>query len=636
MRRALSRRTALRVALAASAGALTWIASSCSEGLPSGPETFASTTLRIVVAHDTIVVGDSSTAQAEARDAAGGLIQGLSFTWASSDPTVVGLAGSSVTSADVTSGRVQRLVGKHTGRSNVTLALPDPRFVASNVSRTETAVVGGVRVLTTRDSGLTAINDTGRAIASGLVRTNGALVPQPSQGSLHWSHLGTHTAVVGAGDTIRYIARSNGTDTLIAAADFCLAGAKCADTVIVRVAQQLSLSLSSRIFRAWSFGDSLGPTVTLADRRGNGLAGTSIRLVPATAADSAIVSVTAPVGINDPSTGRSAASLLVAKGNGTAKVRVLGLAPDGSVAATDSVTEIVRQVARHVAVEPLRATVSTIDSIPIRALARDARGNPIADATVTIDASGLTVNGIWVGPTPLGTVTSLTGTIVPTASGSSLPENNPLAPQIAVITDQAFINTRSVDTVTAGATQRTFNTLVFDSTGAVAAGTWIRFRASAGVTPDSVQVNASGVAVVVWTPRDVAGTYTLTGVRSGSPLSTLTDSAGRIIIRRSVEVKPSDPDASTTTAAISATSIATNGTATVTVVVKDIFGNTVTNATAASFAATTTRGTLSIASCTNGVCTMTYTAPAAAGADDVTIKIGGTDVVNSPLVLTIT
>jgi hypothetical protein len=47
---------------------------SCSENLPNGPNTFAAT-IKIVVPHDTLVVGDSSSAQAIATDGAGRTIQ---------------------------------------------------------------------------------------------------------------------------------------------------------------------------------------------------------------------------------------------------------------------------------------------------------------------------------------------------------------------------------------------------------------------------------------------------------------------------------------------------------------------------------------------------------------------------------
>jgi hypothetical protein len=494
-----------------------------------------------------------------------------------------------------------------------------------------------VKVLSTHDSTLTAVNDTGFAIAAGMVRSNGALVTRVSQG-LRWIHLGSHTTVVGAGDTIRYIAKSNGADTLIATHDLCLVSAKCADTAVVHVSQQLTLTLSDHAFLAWSFSDSLGPTATLADRRGNGLAGTTVRFIPATVADSAVVRVSAPLGVSNPSTGRLAAPKLISIGNGTAKVNVFALAPDGiSILGVDSVTETVRQVARRVAVDPLRALVTFIDSIPIKPVARDARGAEIADATVTTAVSGSVFNnGIWLGPNPF-TSSGTQATITPALTGIALPSSNPLAPQVSVVIDQAVIALGALDTVKAGTTTRTVSATVFDSNAVVAIGSWVRFRASAGVTPDSVQVDGSGFATVNWVPPNLAGPYTLTGVRGKqTAMTTVADSAGRIVIRRSVVVIASDPDALTSTVSVSATTIASNGTATVTIVVKDHFGNTVKTATPADFVLTTSRGAFSALACVQGVCTATYTAPATAGADNVTVKILGVDILSSPIVLTIT
>jgi hypothetical protein len=630
--RSLIARTA-RIGLVAMAPL--FVAVSCNENLPSGPNTFGAT-IKINVAHDTLVVGDSSVAQAVATDDNGRTIQSLTYTWSSADATILALAdpGSNV---DATAGRTRTLVGKKTGHSIVTLALPDPRFVVSNVARNETVVVGGVKVLSTRDSTLTAVNDTGFAIAAGLVRANGALVTRVSQG-LRWVHLGSHMTVVGTGDTVRYIAKSNGADTLIATHDLCLASAKCADTAIVRVSQQLSLTISQRSFLVWSFSDSVGPTVTLADRRGNGLAGTTVRFIPQTAADSAVVRVTPPLGLSNPATGAIAAPKLVSIGNGTAKVNVFALAPDGfSILGIDSVTTIVRQVARRVAVEPLRGLVTFIDSIPIKPLARDARGAEIADATVTAVATGSAFNnGIWLGPNPFA-ASGTQATVTPTLTGVALPSSNPLAPQVAVITDPAVITLGALDTVIAGTTTRVVSTTVLDSNAVAAVGSWVRFRASAGVTPDSVPVDGNGLATVTWVPPNIAGPYTLTGVRGKpTPLTALSDSAGRIVMRRSTVVIASDPDASTSTVTVSASSIAINGTATITIVVKDQFGNTVKTATPTSFVMTPTRGALGPASCNQGVCTATYTAPTTAGGDTITVTILGIGILGSPIVLTIT
>jgi hypothetical protein len=180
-------------------------------------------------------------------------------------------------------------------------------------------------------------------------------------------------------------------------------------------------------------------------------------------------------------------------------------------------------------------------------------------------------------------------------------------------------------------------TTVFDSNAVAAIGSWVRFRASAGATPDSVQVDGNGFATVTWVPPNLAGPYTLTGIRGKqTPMTTVADSAGRIVIRRSVVVIANDPDAATSTVSVSASTIASNGTATVTIVVKDHFGNTVKTATPADFALTTSRGAFSALACVQGVCTATYTAPATAGADNITVKILGVDIVFSPIVLTIT
>jgi hypothetical protein len=613
-----------------------FFALSCSENLPNGPNTFAAT-IKIGVAHDTLVVGDSSAVQAIATDAAGNTIQSLSFAWTSADSTIVGFAAPAAT-ADGSSGRTRTLIGKRSGRAVVTLTLPDPRFVTANAPRTETVVVGGVRILSTHDSTLTAVNDTAFAIAAALVRSNGALVTRASQG-IRWIHLGSHTTVVGTGDTIRYIARSNGADTVIATHDFCLVSAKCADTAIVRVSQQLTMTLSSHAFLSWSFADSLGPTVTLADRRGNGLAGTSVRLVPATATDSLVVKVSPPFGTSNTATGVVAAPRLISIGNGSARVGVFGVAPDGvSILGVDSITDVVRQVARRVAVEPLRALVTTIDSVPIHPLARDARGGVILDATVSTTEFGIVRNGVWAGPNPIASG-STNGTITPTLTGIALPSENPLAPQVPVVVDAAIISISALDTVKAGATQKVVSVAVLDSNAVPAAGSFVRFRASAGVTPDSVQVNSGGAATVTWTPPDIAGPYTLTGVRGAqTPLSTLTDSLGRIVMRRSVVVIASDPDATKSNASISATTIAVTGTATLTITVKDIFGNIVKTATPAAFTATVTRGALSGMACTLGICTATYTAPATVGTgtDAISVKILGVDILFSPIALTIT
>jgi hypothetical protein len=613
---------------------------SCTENLPSGPANFAAT-LSIVTVRDTLVVGDSGTANAVAKDDQGRQIQGLSFTWTSSDPNTIGLA-----SVTPDSGRTQRLIAKRTGPSSVTLALPDARFAATNVTRAELGVVAGIRVLSTKDSTLTSVNDTGFAIAQGLVHANGATVGRSSMG-LRWTHLGQHMALVGQGDTVGYIAKSNGADTLIALHDYCLAGAKCADTVVTRVNQQLLLTLSTKNFQAWSFSDSVGPTITLADRRGNGLLGASIRLVPATAADSLLVKISAPIGTSNPATGAMAAPKMIASGNGSAKVYVRGIGADGiSVVATDSVVLVVRQVARRVAVEPLRAIVTSNDSIPIRPIARDARGFTIADATITVAGTGMTVNGIWGVPTVVTDTTF--GRLTPTLTGVALPSSNPAAPQVAVSIDSASITLLKPDTLVAVDTAtRPTSVVILDSTAVPAVAKVVNFSATAGVVPSVASGDANGIVNVTWLPPDTVGTtsptppgiYYLTGARATAlPMNTLADSAGRIVVRRSIVVKADTSSASKSTLETStATPAAGSSTTTLTVTLRDRFNNIYQKGLPADFTVTASAGIIGTWTCTNGVCTASYTAPGAPGTVTLNAKINSSNVAMlfSPMTLTI-
>jgi hypothetical protein len=322
---------------------------------------------------------------------------------------------------------------------------------------------------------------------------------------------------------------------------------------------------------------------------------------------------------------------------------VLGLSPGGgTVVATDSITVIVRQVARRVAAEPLRAVETRLDSVPVRLIARDARGAPIADATVDVVPSGLTLNGLYAVP-----VTGATspGTLTPNVTGIATPGNNPGAPQLPVTVDVGIISFLPADTAVAGsgvAMQRITSTVVLDSNAAPAVGKSVRFYISNLAGLDSVPVAFDGTASVIWTLPNIAGPYTLTGVRSTTtPLSSVPDSAGRIVMRHTVVVKNDVPVAATSTLAVGATTLNQGTTTTIVVTVKDQFGNPVLNVTPADFVLAATGagggGTIAAATCsaTTGVCTATYTAPAVAGAVSISATIGGVAIIASPIAITI-
>lgn len=629
MKTNLEKRGIRGAAIVLGSAACVAIATSCEENLPIGPNTF-SATVQMVVAHDTVIIGDTSLATAKVTDASGREVLGLKFDWSSADSSVVGFAVPS--DADGATGRTRRLIGRKPGVANVGLSLNDSRFVTGSAARPQTVVVGGVKVLTSHDTTLTAINDTGMVVAASLVKANGSLINRFSLG-VKWTHLGTHTTVIGQGDTIRYVAKSNGPDTLIATHEFCIAGGKCADTVVARVGQLLTMTLSTHAFNAWSFGDSIGPSVVLADRRGSGLPGTSVRFVPATAADSAIVRLTTPIGTSNPTTGALAAPLLISQGNGTAKVRVQALLPDGfSIVAIDSITATVRQVARRVGLEPLRAVVDFNDSIPVKSVARDARGAAIPDATVDLVASGAQIVNGWMGPVTAA-ANPVLAQVTATLTGVALPDSNPAAPQVPVIALPATITFVKVDTVTAGATSKGLSVLAVDSLGQPAVGKWVRFGVDGGAVPDSVQLDAAGTASFTWTPGDSAATYVLTAIRAtAATLETAADSAGRIVARRSIVVKPDVASELKSTAAVDFTNIPVSATTNVTVTIRDKFNNKIKTATAADFTTNVTGGgTLGVFACTEGVCTATYTAPAAPGPVTISVSVGGVDILGSPI-----
>ena len=276
---------------------------------------------------------------------------------------------------------------------------------------------------------------------------------------------------------------------------------------------------------------------------------------------------------------------LISTANGTASVAVQALAPDGTtILATDAVTETVRQVARNANVEALRALMSATDSIPVKAVARDARGAIIADATISVGSiGGVAFHDPWAGPNAIVNV-GAAGVLTPTIIGISLPENNPLAPQIPVIVTPSNFTVMKADTVKAGATQTMVPIIVFDSTAQPAAGAPIVFTTSVGTPPATAVTDINGQAVVVWTPPDSGGYYTLTGIRPASgSLTTLADSTGRIVVRRSIRVIPDPIDVD---GRGHERDHRRRGSTTVTVKVRDVFGNLLRSAVPGDFTVT--------------------------------------------------
>jgi hypothetical protein len=618
--------------VAVAAAALTlW---SCKENLPTGPDSF-SVALSVTGWSDTIVVGDTRSATVVAKDGAGRAISGLSYTWTVNDPTVAALVAN-----DTSSGRTRGLTALKPGPATATIALTDPRFVVPNLTKTVLSVAAGMAVLSSKDTTMTAINDTIRLIGTGYVRTNGVATAKAGLG-LRWSRQGSGatTLIASTGDTVRVIAKSGGVDTLIANADFCLRGARCADTVYARVQQTLRLTLSAKSFNAWSFNDTVGPTITLADRRGNGVQLSRVSLIPVLAADSAAVRATAAQIFANGTTGVVTGLGLIAQGNGAAKIAVVGRYPDGTIADRDTITATVRQVARRITIAPRSAQITSGDSVPARLGAADARANVIADATVTATTlNGLTLSGTYLkGTTTSGT---LNGTAFAAVTGVAALANNPTAPALpAVVVDTSNVQIVPAISIAAGAggSAQAISLVLRSPTGGALANAWVRFKATAGtVSADSVQTDAAGNVSVSWTPPTAAGVHVLTGTlaSAGAPI-TATDSAGFVVLRRKVTITAGAASPTASSVAIRTATFVAGDTATVTLTVKDAFGNFATATTFADVVITPTGGTIGGVNCLSGVCTTIFTATTA-GAGSIAASVGGTAVTGSPLALTVT
>lgn len=603
----------------------------CQENLPDGPPTFTAT-MSMSAWPDTLIVGDVKPATVKTLDTQSREVLGLEYLIRVADTSFASFAfvGTNPNTGAVT--------GRKTGTTSATITLIDNRFVVSPLTKSIRVVVGGVSILSAHDTTLTAINDTATAVAASVIKVSGANAYRAGQG-VRWVHLGNNVAVIGTADTIRYVARTPGVDTLIATHDYCLAGAQCADTLYARVVQTLRLSLSSKSFAMWSFADTVGPTVTLTDRRGTGNAQASVRLVPLAATDSARVQITAAsFGTTNGLTGVMATKRVVSISNGTARVAVIALNPSGTTAGTDTITCTVRQLAARTSVEPLVAQITETDTIPLKVTARDQRGFLIADATFTFDAgTGLAVTGGKLSVTTAGT--SFAARVLANVTGDALYSNYANAPARMVAIDTANVTVLAALSYTADANRAQNISLTLKTPGGgLLTNRWVRLLARSGgaLSADSVQTDASGTFAATWTPPTTSGRYYLTAiVLPSGAYGAITDSSGLIVVRETATITAGAAAAATSTLAIDTTTFSAGDVTTVRVTVRDASGNLVLSAVPTDVTFSVSGGTLGAVTCANAVCSATFTA-ITAGIGSVDATIGGTSVASSPSGLTIT
>jgi hypothetical protein len=218
------RRSHVRLALALAA---TTALPGCGEDFAPGPERLAEQ-LDMRNWADTLVLGESRTVVTHVMDEARRWVLDRPVEWTVATPGVL-----QVEMAGTDSVRLDPLAA---GTTDVDIRFTDALFQPDSLKRHATVVSAGLRRLTAADTTLAAIGDTATVVATALRRTPGGDAPAPGQG-LVWQREGAGAVTLaGAGDTVRVTAVQVGVDTLVVTHQPCLAGARCADTVVVRVA----------------------------------------------------------------------------------------------------------------------------------------------------------------------------------------------------------------------------------------------------------------------------------------------------------------------------------------------------------------------------------------------------------------
>ncbi|HEU4719736.1 MAG TPA: invasin domain 3-containing protein [Gemmatimonadaceae bacterium] len=555
--------TRRRLTTAGAGVAAAVLAVACSEGFVTGPLQ-PSVTISLRDWSDTLVLGDERAVGVVVRDHKGREVIGAKVR--------VSLAAAAVLGADagtVGTGERVRFTPLRPGVADVTLSLDDARFDPTSTTVRGTVVTAGVRLLGARDTTMTAVGDTSLVLATALARgTAGAtapLVAKAGQG-LTWTRSGSGAlAIAGTGDSVRAVALAAGIDTLVATHAYCLRGARCADTLIVRVSQEaLAFTMPTDTLWAWAFGDTVVSRVPIVDARGNAVSGVTITAAPIGAADSAIVGVGTAVGVPSFALGvvRQAGALraasgaasgaapagvdsppLVARANGTSHVRLRALAGDGRVLGASQIVVIVRQIAARVRVAPGEADVTPGDSVPVLLQARDARGSVIADATFAPTMSA----GLYRGGRVLVAANAGAGTefLRATVTGVAAPSSHARAPFTDPAPDSAKVVVRVPAPLAAGdttsATGNLLTSTVLGADGRPRSGVWVRFVVPAGslAGADSVLSDANGVVSARWTLPTLTGRYTATAFVIDA--AARADSAGQIVLRHSATVVAGAP-----------------------------------------------------------------------------------------------
>ena len=196
--------------------------------------------------------------------------------------------------------------------------------------------------------------------------------------------------------------------------------------------------------------------------------------------------------------------------------------------------------------------------------------------------------------------------------------------------------TLPTSSVTAGATLGNVQVALKDSRGRVI--TTANDSIVIGLDPTSGAPGATLLGTLRARPTNGVATFALMSIQKAGVGYRLIASSPTVASRdtATTTVVAGAPTAAQSTLAVADTIRSVGQTTTVTVTLRDEYGNPVLTATPASFTPSASTGTLGAFTCANGICTATYTAPNTPGTPVIGATIGGTQITGGPKTITVT
>ena len=214
--------------------------SGCGEDFATGPQQFPAS-LDVASWKDTLVLGERHSVTARVLDGQRREVLNRSIEWTVGAPAIVGIApaeGDASASAALTvaGGAAVELQALQLGEASLSFVFADELFHQTTAERTVTVVTAGVQLAVESNVAVGEVGDTAVIVASAM-GWNAAGESEAVAGlGLQWTKRGPGAVkLLNQGDTVRVVGEAAGTDTLFVSHPACLAGAHCADTLLVTV-----------------------------------------------------------------------------------------------------------------------------------------------------------------------------------------------------------------------------------------------------------------------------------------------------------------------------------------------------------------------------------------------------------------